>query len=47
MPDEHASASVVWTEWTADGFGWYPNGFIFVTGMLNGAYSIGTPDATS
>lgn len=46
MPDQHASTSTVWSEWTAEGFG-YPNGFIFVTGMLNGAYSIGTPDATS
>jgi choline transport protein len=42
----HAPSSVVWTGWSAEGFG-YPNGFIFVAGMLNGAYSVGTPDATS
>jgi len=42
----HAPSSVVWTQWTAEGFG-YPNGFIFAAGMLNGAYSVGTPDATT
>ena len=36
---------MVWTEWTAD-LG-YPNGFVFLAGMLNGAYAMGTPDATS
>ncbi|KIW94981.1 uncharacterized protein Z519_04961 [Cladophialophora bantiana CBS 173.52] len=41
----HASSSFVWTEWTAD-IG-YPNGFVFVAGMLNGAFSVGTPDTTS
>ena len=42
----HASNAFVWTEWTAEGLG-YPNGFVFVAGMLNGAYSVGTPDVTS
>ncbi|OCT48563.1 putative choline transport protein [Cladophialophora carrionii] len=41
----HASSAFVWTEWTAD-IG-YPNGFVFVAGMLNGAFSVGTPDTTS
>ncbi|ORY62450.1 amino acid permease [Pseudomassariella vexata] len=41
----HASSSFVWTEWTAD-IG-YPDGFVFVTGMLNGAFSIGPVDATT
>ncbi|KAL2433905.1 Choline transport protein [Exophiala dermatitidis] len=41
----HASSSFVWTEWTAD-IG-YPDGFVFVAGMLNGAFSVGTPDTTS
>ncbi|KIX02489.1 uncharacterized protein Z518_08430 [Rhinocladiella mackenziei CBS 650.93] len=41
----HASSSFVWTEWTAD-IG-YPNGFVFVAGMLNGAYAVGTPDTVS
>ncbi|KAK0375081.1 amino acid permease [Colletotrichum limetticola] len=41
----HASSSFVWTEWTAD-IG-YPNGFVFVAGMLNGAFSVGAVDATT
>lgn len=38
----HASNAFVWKDWVAD-LG-YPDGFIFLTGMLNGAYAIGTPD---
>ncbi|KAF2859427.1 amino acid transporter [Piedraia hortae CBS 480.64] len=41
----HASSSVVWKEWKAD-LG-YPDGFVFISGMLNGAYSVGTPDCTT
>lgn len=41
----HASSAFVWTEWQAD-IG-YPNGFVFVSGMLNGAFSIGAVDATT
>ncbi|KAF4981435.1 hypothetical protein FZEAL_2747 [Fusarium zealandicum] len=41
----HASSSFVWTRWTAD-IG-YPNGFVFVAGMLNGAFSVGPVDATT
>lgn len=41
----HASSSSVWTEWTAD-IG-YPDGFVFVAGMLNGAYSVGAVDAVT
>jgi len=41
----HASSSFVWTEWTAD-IG-YPDGFVFVAGMLNGAYSVGSVHATT
>lgn len=33
----HASNAFVWTEWQGDGLG-YPDGFVFVAGMLNGAY---------
>ncbi|CAH0055905.1 unnamed protein product [Clonostachys solani] len=36
--------SSVWTDWEAD-IG-YPDGFVFVAGMLNGAFAMGTPDAT-
>ncbi|KAF7556594.1 hypothetical protein G7Z17_g1296 [Cylindrodendrum hubeiense] len=41
----HATSAFVWTEWTAD-IG-YPNGFVFVAGMLNGAFSVGPVDATT
>ncbi|KAF3798267.1 Choline transport protein [Colletotrichum gloeosporioides] len=41
----HASSSFVWTEWTAD-IG-YPDGFVFLAGMLNGAFSVGAVDATT
>ncbi|KEF55200.1 uncharacterized protein A1O9_08854 [Exophiala aquamarina CBS 119918] len=41
----HASSETVWASWTAD-IG-YPNGFVFVAGMLNGSYAMGTPDSTS
>lgn len=38
----HASSSFVWSRWVADtGFS---NGFVFVGGMLNGAYSVGCAD---
>lgn len=38
----HASDAFVWKDWVAD-VG-YPDGFVFLAGMLNGAYAIGTPD---
>ncbi len=38
----HASGAFVWKDWVAD-LG-YPDGFVFLAGMLNGAYAIGTPD---
>jgi len=41
----HASHAFVWKEWSAD-IG-YPNGFVFAAGMLNGAFSVGTPDTTT
>lgn len=41
----HASSAFVWTEWKAD-IG-YPNGFVFLAGMLNGAYSVGPVDAVT
>lgn len=40
-----ASTERVWVDWTAD-IG-YPAGFVFISGMLNGAFANGTPDATS
>ncbi|KAK5738345.1 hypothetical protein LTR17_006064 [Elasticomyces elasticus] len=42
----HASSSFVWSEWQDTGLG-YPKGFVFVAGMLNGAFAVGTPDAVT
>jgi choline transport protein len=42
----HAPSSFVWTEWQGSGLG-YPNGFVFVAGMLNGAFAVGTPDCVT
>ena len=39
----HASPAFVFKDWTAD-IGYSSNGFVFLMGMLNGAYAIGTPD---
>lgn len=41
----HASNAFVWKDWVAD-LG-YPDGFVFLAGMLNGAYAIGTPDSVA
>ncbi|RGP64472.1 hypothetical protein FLONG3_9530 [Fusarium longipes] len=41
----HASSAFVWKDWTAD-IG-YPDGMVFVAGMLNGAYSVGSVHATT
>lgn len=41
----YATSSTVWKEWSSD-IG-YPGGFVFVAGMLNGSYAMGTPDSTS
>ncbi|KAJ3821735.1 choline transport protein [Lentinula raphanica] len=43
LPRQHASAASVFTTWSNQ-TGW-PSGVAFLTGMLNGAYTIGTPDA--
>lgn len=42
----HASSSFVWTVWQLSGLR-YPNGFVFVAGMLNGAFAVGTPDCVT
>ncbi|KAH7305999.1 amino acid permease [Stachybotrys elegans] len=41
----HATSSFVWSEWNA-AIG-YPDGFVFVAGMLNGAYSVGAVDVVT
>lgn len=39
----YASSSFVWKDWMNQ-TGYTNNGFVFLAGMLNGAYSVGTPD---
>jgi len=39
----YASNAAVWTDFQ-NLTGWSSNGFVFVMGILNGAYAIGTPD---
>ncbi|EIN09321.1 choline transport protein, partial [Punctularia strigosozonata HHB-11173 SS5] len=43
MASEHASNAFVWTQWS-NVTGW-PDGIAFIAGMLNGAFTIGTPDS--
>ena len=45
MPKQHASNSFVWSAWNNQA-GW-PDGVTFLTGVLNGAFTIGTPDAVT
>lgn len=42
----YASSSTVWATWDNQ-TGYASNGFVFVAGMLNGAFAIGTPDGVS
>lgn len=42
----YASHSFVWGSWV-NSTGYSSNGFVFVAGMLNGAFSVGTPDVVS
>jgi choline transport protein len=43
MPKQHATSASVWRDWeNATGWG---GGVAFLTGVLNGAFTIGTPDS--
>ncbi|RYP05611.1 hypothetical protein DL765_009794 [Monosporascus sp. GIB2] len=42
----HASSAFVWREWR-NGTGYRSDGLVFVLGMLNGAFNIGTPDCST
>lgn len=49
VPNSHggyASNDFVWREWK-NTTGYQSNGFVFLLGMLNGAFTIGTPDVVS
>jgi amino acid transporter len=43
---DYASSAFVWSEWSNQ-TGYSSNGFVFLAGMLNGAYAVGTPDCVS
>lgn len=43
MPKQHASSAFVWKDWN-NTTGWN-SGIAFLTGVLNGAFTVGTPDA--
>jgi amino acid transporter len=45
MPKQHASSTFVWKDFQ-NMTGW-SNGVAFLTGVLNGAFTIGTPDAVT
>ncbi|KAJ5780023.1 SNF2-related protein [Penicillium paradoxum] len=42
----YATNKLVWETWE-NGTGYKQEGFVFVAGMLNGAYSVGTPDCST
>ena len=42
----YASNASVWQDWE-NKTGYSSNGFVFLAGMLNGAYAVGTPDIVS
>ena len=42
----HASNSFVWKDWVIS-TGYSSDGFVFLLGMLNGAFAVGTPDITT
>lgn len=42
----YSSSATVWKEWD-NKTGYSSDGFVFLAGMLNGAYAIGVPDCVS
>lgn len=42
----YATTAFVWKDWVND-TGYTSDGFVFLMGMLNGAYAVGTPDCVS
>ena len=42
----HASNNFVWRDWV-NSTGYSSDGFVFLLGMLNGAFAVGTPDITT
>ena len=46
LPDVHATNNFVWRDWQ-NSTGYMSDGFVFLLGMLNGAFAVGTPDLVS
>jgi len=46
MPKQRSSNELVWRSFS-NNTGWSNNGLVFMMGLLNGAYSVGTPDCTT
>ena len=46
MPEQHATNAFVWHDWQ-NSTGYQSNGFVFLLGMLNGAFAVGAPDVIS
>ena len=44
---QHAPASFVWSNFSENNVTGWPNGVAFMIGVLNGAYTIGTPDGVT
>ena len=47
MPKVHAPNSAVWGDFHANNAAGWSDGVTFLTGVLNGAFTIGTPDAVT
>ena len=47
MPKVHAPNSAVWGDFSQNNAAGWNNGITFLTGVLNGAFTIGTPDAVT
>ena len=47
MPKVHAPNSAVWGDFSQNNAAGWNNGVTFLTGVLNGAFTIGTPDAVT
>lgn len=45
MPKQHQTNKFVWASFDENNYTGWPGGVAFLTGVLNGAFTIGTPDA--
>jgi choline transport protein len=47
MPKQHADSSFVWASFDENNVTGWSGGIAFLTGVLNGAFTVGTPDAVT